>query len=49
MLEEQDPEKRGAVSLITLRQILASPEFNFPADALDKVFKQELGIDVPQD
>lgn len=39
ILEEQDPAKKGAVSLNTLRKILSSEEFAFPADALDKVFK----------
>ena len=47
ILEELDPERKGAVSIANLRKILASEEFNFPADALDKVFKEELGIDMP--
>jgi hypothetical protein len=37
------------VSIFFLKKVLESPEFNFPQDALDKVFKEELGIDMPLD
>jgi len=38
IFEENDTDKKGAVTIATLRKILESGEFSFPSDALDKIF-----------
>ena len=49
LCEQADTEKRGGLTIAQVKHILmASPEFSFPEDALDRIFQQELKVDITQ-
>ena len=43
MLRQVDKNRIGMVSVATLEQVLASKDFNFPANAVDSVLIEMLG------
>ena len=49
LLYQLDEQKSGKVSIKTLKEVLSSPEFKFPMDALEKIFTQELFMAMPSD
>jgi hypothetical protein len=48
LCEQADIEKKGGLSIAQIKQILVSEDFQFPEDALDKIFKEELKVDITQ-
>lgn len=44
LLNQQDEEKNGLVSVLQLEKILSSTDFNFPANAVDTVLLEMLGV-----
>lgn len=48
LFEEVDREKKGCITLTQLRIILKSEEINLSPEQLDRIFKDELGVDLSQ-
>lgn len=48
LFEECDKEKKGIITLSQLRVVLKSEEINLSPEQLDRIFKQELGVDLSQ-
>lgn len=48
-LSKIDKDHTGFVAIGQLREILESPQFQYPKDALDKIFSDELQIQLPSD
>lgn len=48
IFEEYDKEKQGTITLNQLREIIQSESINLSADQLDRIFKNELGVDLTQ-
>jgi len=48
LCEQADTEKKGGITIAQVKQILVSQDFNFPEDALDRIFQQELKVDITQ-
>lgn len=48
LFEEWDKEKKGTITLSQLRIIIESEEIKLSSEQLDRIFKQELGVDLSQ-
>lgn len=46
LFEECDKERQGVITLSQLRVILKSEEINLSPEQLDRIFKDELGVDL---
>ena len=43
-----DKENKGVVTILQLKDILAEKGFNYPKDALDRIFKDVIQIQLPE-
>ena len=48
LFEDCDKDKQGIITLNQLRIILKSEEINLSPEQLDRIFKDELGVDLSQ-
>ena len=46
MFEVYDKNKEGTITLNQLREIIQSKDINLPGEQLDRIFKNELGVDL---
>jgi Ca2+-binding EF-hand superfamily protein len=46
LFEEVDMDKKGVITLTQLRLILKSEAINLSPEQLDRIFKDELGVDL---
>jgi Ca2+-binding EF-hand superfamily protein len=48
LFDQYDKEKAGTITLNQLREIIESKEINLSSEQLDRIFKNELGVDLTQ-
>lgn len=46
LFEDLDKERKGIITLNQLRVVLKSEEINLSPEQLDRIFKDELGVDL---